>query len=673
MRKCRRQSPKALPFVVFLAFSSALGAQQPNAVDTEPWRIVNPPQASLVIARDGSVIGEIGREWRLSVPIRSLPKYLPQAFVAIEDKRFYQHNGVDVVGIAGAIKDDILGNRRGASTITQQLVGNMHPSIISRADISLGRKLKEQSAALEMEKHYSKEQILEAYLNQISFGHGWFGIEEAARHYFGKSASKLTLAEAATLAAMPKGPPLFDPVKHPDRARERRNLVLSAMAEQGFITRAEAGAAQQSSLATVKNYGMPPAAQYYVNVVRIQATRAGVPVAQGGYRICTALDPALQRDAATALEEETAAIESRPGYTHPSYIAGARSDYLQGMVVAIEPASGDVRALVGGRDYEQSQFDHAIDAMRQPGSAFKPFVYAMAIEDSLTPLTMVADTALRVRLSNGAIYSPLNSDRQFLGALTLREALARSRNPVAVQLGLTLGMDSISALAHRMGIRSSISLYPSSAIGASVVQPLDLVAAYTAFANLGTAVEPRFIYRVEDRNGKVVLSRPMRALTQAMDPRAAFVVRDMMRDVVDRGTATPIRRFVPSDIPVAGKTGTTDANTDVWFVGMAPDIVAGVWLGFDRPQPIASSAAGGSLAAPIWGKMIARYYGSRRPGDWTPPPGVISGEFDRLTHQLATPFTPAAQRYTEYFVEGTEPPALRADLWKLFSAGPIIF
>ncbi|MDQ6718615.1 MAG: penicillin-binding transpeptidase domain-containing protein, partial [Gemmatimonadota bacterium] len=300
-------------------------------------------------------------------------------------------------------------------------------------------------------------------------------------------------------------------------------------------------------------------------------------------------------------------------------------------------------------------------------------VYAAAIEDSLTPLTLVADTALQVRLSNGAIYSPLNSDRQFLGPLTLREALARSRNPVAVQLGLTVGMDSISALARRMGLGSPIAPYPSSAIGASVVQPLDLVAAYTAFANLGTAVEPRFIYRVEDRSGKVVLSRPMKALAPAMDPRAAFVVRDMMRDVVDRGTASPIRRFVPYDIPVAGKTGTTDDNTDVWFVGMTPDLVAGVWLGFDRPTPIASNAAGGSLAAPVWGKMVARYYGSRRPGDWTPPMGVISGDFDRLTHQPATPFTPPAQRYTEYFVEGTEPPSLRADLWKLFSAGPIIF
>ena len=669
-----RQPLAALGVLVFLLGSAGAGAQQPNAVDTEPWRIIASPQASLVIARDGSVIGEIGREWRLSVSIRSLPKFVPQAFVAIEDRRFYQHNGVDVVGIAGAIKDDILGNRRGASTITQQLVGNMHPSIVNRADMSLARKLREQSAALEMERHYTKEQILEAYLNQISFGHGWFGIEEAARHYFGKSASKLSLAEAATLAAMPKSPVLYDPVRYASRARERRNLVLAAMAEQGYITRAQAASASASPLVTARNHGTPPESQYYVDVVRIQATRAGIPVLNGGYRIYTALEPALQREAARALDEETRAIESRPGYRHPSLIAGAKAGYLQGMVVAMDPVSGDVRALVGGRDYELSSYDRAIDAMRQPGSAFKPFVYAAAIADSLTPLTLVADTALHIRLSGGGIYSPMNSDRQFLGELTLRDALARSRNPVAVQLGLTLGMDSIAALAHRMGIKSAIAPYPSSAIGASVVQPLDLVAAYTAFANLGTAVEPRFIQRIEDASGRAVLTRPIKTLSQAMDPRAAFVVRDMMRDVVDRGTASTIRRYVPASIPVAGKTGTTDDNTDVWFVGMTPDLVAGVWLGFDKPQPISSSAVGGSLAAPIWGKMVARFYGSGRHFlDWTPPVGVIKGEFDRLTHLPATPLTPPAQRYTEYFVEGTEPLPLRADPWKLFSAGPIIF
>jgi penicillin-binding protein 1A len=647
------------------------------------------PQASLVLARDGSLIGEIGKEIRINVQIGSLPKYLPHAFVAVEDHRFYQHDGVDVVGIAGALKDNIFGERRGASTITQQLVGNMHPTLIDRTDRSLGRKLAEQSAAREMEKHYTKDQILEAYLNQIGFGHGWFGVEMAARHYFGKSAAKLSLSEAASLAAMPKGPALYDPLKYPDRVRQRRNVVLSLMADQGYITRAQATATQAAPLVTFPNAGYSAYSPWFVDVVRVQATRAGIPVAQGGYRIYTSLDPVLQNAATSALAEETAALESQPDYAHPKYTPGSTpggsksgrlTGYLQGMVVALDPTSGDVRALVGGRDYNDSQFDRAVDGMRQPGSSFKPIVYALAIADSISPNTIFQDTALAITLPNGTVYSPENSDGQFLGPLTLREALAKSRNGVSVQLGQRLGIDSIANLAHRMGLSSRIAPYPSSAIGASVVQPLDLVAVYTTFANLGTPVEPRFIYRVEDRNRKIVLSREVKALAPALDPRVTYVVRDMMRDVVERGTAASIRRYLPESIPVAGKTGTTNDNSDVWFIGLTPDLVAGVWLGFDKPTSITAGAAGGSLAAPVWGKMLARYYAakpeiltSRAAQQWTPPIGVIFGDVDRATGELATEQTPTDRRYTEYFVEGTEPAPLKADPWKLFGWGPIIF
>jgi 1A family penicillin-binding protein len=664
-----------------------LGAQEPKPVDTEPWTIVPVAQASLVLARDGSLIGEIGKEIRTSVPIRTLPKYLPQAFVAVEDHRFYQHDGVDVVGIAGALKDNIFGERRGASTITQQLVGNMHPTLIDRTDRSIGRKLAEQSAAREMEKHYTKDQILEGYLNQIPFGHGWYGVESAARHYFGKSASKLTLAEAAALAAMPKGPALYDPVKYPDRVRQRRNVVLSLMASQGYITAAQAKAAQASPIVTSPNGGYSAYSPWFVDVVRVQALREGIPVNQGGYRIYTSLDPVLQNAATSALLEETASLESQPGYAHPKYTRGAEAqagrattDYLQGMVVALDPTSGDVRALVGGRDYSDSRFNRAVDGNRQPGSAFKPIVYAAAIADSIPPNALFADTALAITLPNKTIYRPENSDSQFLGTISLRDALAMSRNVVAVQLGMKLGMDSIANLAARMGLNSVVAPYPSSAIGASVVQPLDLVAVYTTFANLGTPVEPRFIYRIEDKNRKVVLTREVRALAPALDPRVTYVVRDMMRDVVERGTASSIRRYLPVSIPVAGKTGTTNDNSDVWFIGLTPDVVAGVWLGFDKPISIAPGAGGGSLAAPVFGKMLARYYAakpeiltSREASQWTPPLGVIMGEVDRETSQLATDMTPVDRRYTEYFVEGTEPPPLRADPWRLFAWGPIIF
>ncbi len=681
----KRTTRSPLPLFVLalcagLALTPALVVAQGTGAD--PWRIVSMPQSSMVLARDGSLIGEIGKELRTNVSIRSLPKYLPQAFVAIEDHRFYQHDGVDMVGIAGALKDNIFGERRGASTITQQLIGNMHPTIIDRTDRSLARKVREQNAAREMEKHYTKDQILEAYLNQIPFGRGWYGIESAARHYFGKSAAKVSLAEAAALAAMPKGPALYDPLKYPDRVRQRRNIVLSLMANEGYITRQQAVRAQASKLETAANAGMSAYSPWFVNVVRIQAIRAGIPVMQGGYRIYTTLDPVLQNAAVEALVAETAELESQPGYGHPKYRAGSgqKGAYLQGMVVAMDPTSGDVRALVGGRDYSDSPFDRAVDGRRQPGSSFKPIVYAAAIADSLTPNAMFADTALAIMLPNGTVYSPANSDGAFSGDISLRDALARSRNGIAVQLGMLLGMDSIAALARRMGIDSRIAPYPSSAIGASAVQPLDLVAAYTTFANLGTPVEPRFIHRIEDRNGRVVHSREVRALAPALDPRVTFVVRDMMRDVVERGSASTIRRHLPASVPVAGKTGTTNDNTDAWFIGLTPDLVAGVWLGFDKPVPIAPGAGGGSLAAPIFGKMVARYYAenpqlvtSHSAAQWSPPIGVIMGELDRETGEVASNDTPAERRYTEYFVEGTEPVPLRADPWKLFGWGPIVF
>ncbi|HEY8312467.1 MAG TPA: PBP1A family penicillin-binding protein [Gemmatimonadaceae bacterium] len=670
MTLAARQIVASGAILLLLAPVSGAAAQQSTG---EPWRINALPQASLVFANDGTLVGEIGREMRTSISIRTLPKYVGQAFVAVEDQRFYQHNGVDLIGIAGAIKDDIMGDRRGASTITQQLVGNMHPDAIDRNDKSLGRKLREQQAAREMEKHYTKEQILEGYLNDISFGHGYYGIESAAQHYFGKSASRLTLAEAATLAAMPKGPAIYDPVMHPDRARERRNTVIALMAQQHYITQSEASSAQATPVVTAPDWGMPAPAGYFIDVVRIQATRAGVPVMSGGYRIYTSLDPLLQTAATEALRDEATSIEARPGYRHPTIESG--SDYLQGAVVAIDPTTGDVRALVGGRDYAKSTYDRAIDGMRQPGSSFKPIVYATAVADSIAPTTLLADTAIAIRLPNGSYYRPEDDDHRFLGMITMRDALAKSRNVVAVELGQKLGMDSVIATARRMGITSPIAPVPSSAIGASAVQPLNLVSAYTTFANLGTPVTPRFIYRVEDPSGKVVMSQAVRALQPALDPRVAFVTRDMMRDVVDRGTATSVRKYVPSSIPVAGKTGTTNNNTDAWFIGVAPGIVAGVWMGFDRPTPMGSASAGGSIAAPVWGRTIARYLNARgvRQADWSPPIGVISADLDRATGQMANALTPPNRRYTEYWVEGTEPDSLKLDPWTAFKGGALVF
>jgi penicillin-binding protein 2D len=269
------------------------------------------------------------------------------------------------------------------------------------------------------------------------------------------------------------------------------------------------------------------------------------------------------------------------------------------------------------------------------------------------------------------MYEPRNADEEFLGPITVREALVRSRNPVVVQLGLLTGMDTVASFARRMGIESSVMPVPASAIGASSLRPIELVAAYSAFATLGVAVEPRYITRIEDRTGRTVWTAQPKPPELAIDPRVAFIVRDIMREAVERGTGSWVRRLVDPRVPVAGKTGTTNDNTDVWFVGMTPELVAGVWLGFDQPRPIARGAAGGTYAAPIFGQMIAKYYEGRAVGTWAPPAGLISAELDRETGLLADAFTPPERRYMEYFLEGTEPPELRPTPWVVFQYGPL--
>jgi 1A family penicillin-binding protein len=680
-----------LALVTGVGLSRAHGASAQNSVrvgsspppaEVEAWQIIQPPQSSLVYGRDGSLIGEIGREMRTSVPLHTLPPYLPHAFIAVEDQRFYKHNGVDPVGLLGALKDAATGHVRGASTITQLLVGNMHPDIIDRRDRSLGRKLREQEAALEMEKHYTKEQILEAFLNQLDFGHGWFGVEAAARHYFGKSASRLSLAEAASLAAMPKSPTLYDPIRSPARNKSRRDLILGLMADQGYIAHDAAEKARHEPVVTVPDAGMSAPSQYFADAVRQAAQRAGIPVGTGGYRIYTTLDPVLQRAAVDALVDGTDRVEARANYRHPTYAQAVKTHsavYLQGAVVAIDPATGDVRAFVGGRNYAASPFDRVF-ALRQPGSAIKPLVYAAALSDSIPANAIVADTALSIPMPSGPNYEPGNADGQFLGLMTVHEALVRSRNPVAVQLGMRVGIDTIAELARRLGIASPIAPVPSSAIGASVVRPLELVTAYTAFANLGSVVQPRLITRIDDPSGHTAYAAPVAPLTPVLDPRVTFIVRRMMEDVAERGTGAAARQAVPSSIPVAGKTGTTNDNADVWFVGMTPDLVAAVWLGFDQPATIAPGAAGGSLAAPIWGQMIARYYKTLTgapSSDWSawssPPPGLLYAELDRETGALADSTTPPDRRYVEFFLDGTEPLALKADPWRLPQFGPLVF
>ena len=441
-------------------------------------------------------------------------------------------------------------------------------------------------------------------LNQVDLGHNWFGIESAARHYFGISAAQLSLAQAASLAALPKSPPQYDPIRHPEQNRIRRNTILDLMAEQKLIPVDAAAKAKLEPVVTAPNNGVSVPASYFVDAVRAEAERAGIPIMNGGYRIWTTLEIPLQQAAVAALLAGTTAVENRPDYKHLIKLATAKAgetDYLQGAVIVLDPYNGDVRALVGGRNYPMAPFNRATTAYRQPGSSIKPIVFAKALEEGIPINRVFNDTLLEIPLENGQIYTPGNIDNKFLGPMTLREALVKSRNLVAIQLGLETGMDSVSALSARLGITTRMVPVPSSAIGASVVHPIELTAAYTAFVNNGQVVEPRMITRIADLHGRTVYSHAAVPPRQVIEPRAAFIMRDVMRDVVDRGSGTAARKAVPAKVPVAGKTGTTNDNNDVWFVGMTPDLVGAVWLGFDKPATITGTAVGGTLAAPIWG------------------------------------------------------------------------
>jgi penicillin-binding protein 1A len=673
---------KTMRFAFLLVVAAAFGAAPASAQDASPpgsgeaWQIIQPPQSSLVFARDGSLIGEIGRQFRTSVTIGSVPRYLPQAFIAVEDQRFYEHNGVDYVGLAGVLKDMATAKRaRGGSTITQQLAGIMHPDLIDRRERSVGRTLRQQSAAKEMEKHYTKQQILEAYLNQVDLGHNWFGVESAARHYFGISAAQLSMAQAASLAALPKSPPLYDPIRHPDQNKIRRNVILDLMAEQKLISVDAAAKAKLEPVVAAANNGVSVPANYFVDAVRAEAERAGIPIMNGGYSIWTTLEIPLQQAAVAALLAGTTIVENRPDYKHLIKLAtakGGETDYLQGAVIVIDPYNGDVRALVGGRNYAMAPFNRATTAFRQPGSSIKPIVFAKALEEGIPINRVFNDTLLEIPLENGQIYTPGDIDNKFLGPMTLREALVKSRNLVAIQLGLETGMDSVSALSQRLGITSRMLPVPSSAIGASVVHPIELTAAYTAFVNNGQVVAPRMITRVGDLHGRTVWSTEPSVPRQVIDPRVAFIMRDVMRDVVDRGSGTAARKGVPAKVPVAGKTGTTNDNVDVWFIGMTPDLVGAVWLGFDKPATITGAAVGGTLAAPIWGQMMGTYYANRRAGDWpTAPAGLVFADVDRETGEVATPLTPADRRQLEYFIAGTEPLEIRSP-WNIPRWGPVL-
>src|SRR5215207_170753 len=551
-----------------------------------------PRQTSKLYAVDGRFLAEIGLERRTLIKLGDIPKVVRDAFVITEDKRFNSHAGVDFIGLAGAIKDRHVGGRlRGASTITMQLAGNLFPEDIDRNERTLTRKIKEAKIARAIEARYTKGKILELYLNQIALGNGAYGVETAAQRYFGKSARDLNLAEAATLAGLPKAPERYNPRRSPDRAIQRRNTIIELMRQQGVISDADASLARAYPLQLARKSESGDVAPYFVEWVRRQLDqRFGRQLYEQGLKVYTTLDVDMQAAAERALEQQLRAIEGGKfgKFTHPTFEAylarsgdeergGPNSPYLQGAFVALDPRSGAVRALVGGRDFIDSKFNRVTQALRQPGSTFKPIVYASAIQNGRPPSSLLEDAPLTLPQADGTEWAPQNYDWKFEGALPMRRALYLSRNLATIRLGMELGERNVIAMAQRFGLSTPMPPYPSLHIGSADVYPLEMIAAYTTFANLGTRTAPQAILRVANARGETIWA-PTPVRTPVLSTEESWLMVDMMKDVVRHGTAYRAVWGAGFRVPSAGKTGTTNDGADVWYIGYTADLVAGVWM-----------------------------------------------------------------------------------------------
>jgi penicillin-binding protein 1A len=640
--------------------------------DVHKLAAYRPGGASVLVDRNGKTFADLAPVEGELVTLRTLPPHVGEAFIAVEDQRFRQHGAIDVRRVLGAVLSNVRAGAvdEGSSTLTMQLARNVFPEDLPGQERTLRRKLLEVRVAQEIEDQLSKDEILEMYLNHIYFGNGARGIEAASRHYFGRSAKELSLPQAALLAAMPKAPTHYDPRRHPKEARERRDLVLSLMGDQKRISEAEMKAAQAAPLGVVakpraQRTDAPFAAYYVEEVRRDLEDRLGDDFYAHKLKIHTSLDTVAQKAAEEELERQLRAIEggalgplSAPRYSAALQVADdGETPYLQGAVVAMDAHNGDVLAWVGGRDFLHSRFDRVKSARRQAGSAFKPFVYATAVASGRMLNQKVLDQPLEVSLGGRRSWKPKNFDGAFDGEITLRDALVRSKNVPTVRLAQDVGTHKIAELAQQAGIDPPISEQPSMALGTVAVSPVELAAAYTPFATLGEGVRPRFILRVESEDGTVVWQADEPERKHVLDAAVAYVVTDALEDVLTRGTGTAVRDS-GFRAPAAGKTGTTNDGADTWFVGFTPEIVAAVWMGFDKQRPIMAKATGGRLAAPVWARLMSRIYAGRKPpGPWPMPAGVVEGMVDPQTGLLlasgCAPWSGVATK--ELFVQGSVP------------------
>lgn len=666
----------------FLALYAAIGVGgyllfNDNLPDIDAWSF-RPKRVTNVYSADGRHLQDFLEENREIVAYEEIPASMQAALLAIEDRRFFAHWGIDIYRIPGALLANLRDRRlvgQGASTLTQQLARNIFAEVgtqrssASFADMvaTYARKIREQITAVLIERLYTKPEIMTMYLNTVYFGHGAYGVKAAARLYFDSEVDQLALAESALLVGLLQRPNAYTPLRHPDRARTRRNVVLYSMAANGAITPAERDSLCDEPIAARKRrreetYGLAP---YFVEYVRQQMQRAfGMAIYREGFVVHTTLDSRLQQIAEKHFAIEISKVQKKVDeHLAAMGAAPSRRDsaVVQAAFVVLDPTTGHILAMIGGRDFSRSKFNRATQAKRQPGSAFKPFVYTAAIDNNRFAVDVLDDNAFTLwDHRREQFWDPENYDKKFKGPMTLREGLKQSRNLISIKLADELGPPLIRSYARNMGISTPIQAIPSIGVGTSEVLLLDLVAAYAVFPNRGIYVEPMAISRLESKDGAVFFARESGPKQEVLRPAVAVVVADMLRSVVDEvgGTGRRIRTRYGFRPQAAGKTGTTNDYTDAWFIGFTPQLVAGVWVGMDDPGlRLWPKQAGSSAALPLWAEFMKEVYATVEPyrsltnrGFEYPEDLVVHRAVCNDTHKIATRFCPDQQ--AELFIAG---------------------
>jgi penicillin-binding protein 1A len=579
---------------------------------------------------------ELHAERRIFMPLAQIPQALRDAILAVEDRRFYSHWGIDPIGVARAVVQNYRRGRivEGGSTITQQLT----KVLFLTPDKSLERKLKEAVLALELERRYPKDRILEMYLNQVYFGHGAYGVEAASRTYFGKAVSELNVREAALLAGLPRAPTSYSPFEHPQTARLRRDLVLRRMVEYGALKDVEATRLARSELGLISPERRRTTGPYFLEYVQqtLEAKYGADMVFKGGLNVYTTLNPWMQLAAEQAIRDGLKTLESRSG-------RGRIPEQPEGALITMDPATGHVKAMVGGSDFFRSEFNRAVAAKRQPGSAFKPFIYIAALESGFTPATRIDDSPVTYPVGrNGSAWKPENYDRKFRGPTTLQQAVEESVNVVTVKVQERIGINRTVQVARRLGITSALTPDLTLALGTSDLSLLELTSAYSVLANQGVWIPPTTIRYITDGQGRL-REEQLPEGREAMSPEMAYAVTHMLKGVVERGTGQGARVL---GRPIAAKTGTTNDYSNAWFIGFTPRLATGVW---DRPRSLGRDETGSRVAVPIWTAYMQKILGDNAKEDFPMPEGVVLVPVD------LDPSNECVRVVMMAFIRGTEP------------------